>query len=95
MNIEEFVRSTLSQIDKGMDVDGNRKGRFFLTNDGIAFDLAVTVSSESEVKGGASGDIGIRVANIGGKLEGIDTQINQTVSRIRFTIDQHPESYVQ
>lgn len=48
----------------------------------IEFDVAVTASSKQE--SGISGGINVLSINLGGKKE--DTDLHQTVSRIKFTI---------
>lgn len=48
----------------------------------IEFDVAVTASSKQET--GVSGGINVLSINLGGKKE--DTDLHQTVSRIKFTI---------
>lgn len=89
MDIKEFVSNTLSQIVKSItDVDGVGRNGFYLANGGVTFDLAVTVTSENKINGKASGSLGIRMANAGGSVEQSNTQQNQAVSRVQFTIEQ-------
>ena len=49
----------------------------------INFDIAVTVSNQSE--SGIGGGITVFAANLGGKK--MDTEMNQTISRIKFDVD--------
>ena len=97
MNLEKFISETLINIKKGLRSaneelveDGKILGKdasatFLIGSDGsekISFDIAVTVSEETEKKG--SGGIKVMSVGVSGDLGKIETQ--QYVSRIKFNV---------
>lgn len=93
MNIDDFIKSTLVQIVRGVEhasrdvddeSDGGRvnpympRGRGMAAPIPIEFDIAVTVSESAEAGGGIS------VMGIGAKA-GLATE-SSSVSRIKFTV---------
>ena len=89
MELKEFVKNVLIEIDEAISEARNRTNRdisFSSGKDGkrtVEFDIAVTVESENEKGGG--GGIKIFSADVGGKVSAINK--NSTVSRIYFGVD--------
>lgn len=81
MELKEFIKTTLTQIEEGVK-EANTKGyKFGFEGEDIAFDVAVIVSSEDE-KGGS-----LKIAYIleaGGGKKNISS--HQEISRIRFKV---------
>lgn len=98
MELEEFITTTLLSIKKGIrganlkisEEDGKTLGiddtiQYQINHDskGVKFDVAVTVSNESETEGG--GKIRVAVVDIGGGKT--ITSKEEHISRISFEIE--------
>ncbi|NQV93093.1 hypothetical protein HQ403_01185 [Candidatus Kaiserbacteria bacterium] len=97
MDLEKFISETLISIKKGLRSaneelveDGKTLGKdaiatFLIGTDvseKISFDIAVTVSEEKGKKGG--GEIKVMSVGVGGSLD--KTEMQQSISRIKFNI---------
>lgn len=82
MEVKEFVKSILKDVNEGVAESDNDQFRCYLKdslNEGyIEFDLAVVSRKE------ASGKIGAEIIGIGGKTEGSIS--NEAVNRIKFKV---------
>ncbi len=92
MELQDFIKNTLVSIANGVReanqlYQGPNKNPFYLMSGSgneslVVFDVAVTVSKNTGKAAG--GGIGIKVANIGGKIDSKQSQEN--VSRVKFQI---------
>ncbi len=82
MEVKEFVKTILKDVNEAVDESDNEKFRSYLKqslSEGyIEFDLAVVSKKE------ASGKVGAEVLGIGGKTEGSIS--NEAVNRIKFKV---------
>jgi hypothetical protein len=81
MEVKEFVKSVLKDVNEAVAESDNTQFRCYLDSSSsgyIEFDLAVI--SKQEV----SGKIGAEVLGIGGKTEGNNS--NEAINRIRFKV---------
>ena len=90
MNVEDFVRTTLESISKAVNFsfkNGDNERRFRISKSGVEFDLAVSVSQsdKTENENSSGGNIKVLQAQIGSKETNLRN--NETVSRIKFTVD--------
>lgn len=91
MDLQNFIKQTLVSIKTGVAAAnkdlGAEKGKpvyaIYSRNDGeIVFDVAVTVSAET--KKNKQGSLRVAVVGIGADKK--DTDAEQTVSRIKFSV---------
>jgi len=82
MEVKEFIKTTLKEVNEGVAESDNEQFRSYLKNsltEGyIEFDLAVVSKKET------SGRMGAEVLGIGGKTEGSTS--NEAVNRIKFKV---------
>lgn len=82
MEIKEFVKTVLKEVNEGVAESDNNQFKCYLkdslTEGYIEFDLAVVSKKE------ASGKIGAEILGIGGKTEG--SLSNEAVNRIKFKV---------
>jgi hypothetical protein len=91
MNLKDFIKSVLVDIDAGIQEAAQQtKRRIWLQDNeghkrkGIEFDVAVTANSEASGKAGAEISV-VSLASIGTKA---DAKImHEEVSRVKFTIE--------
>ena len=89
MDIEDFVKSTLEQITQAVsknDSGGNFKYHVDF-KEGIAFDLAVTVSENNKKESGVGGGAKISIVNVNGGKGSSSEQAKETSSRIKFKVN--------
>lgn len=86
MRLEEFIKGTLTGIDKGVAGANEGEKNFQLVgagdDGGVVFDVAVTVSDKGEKSVG--GGIAIATLGIGGKGSKLSSE--EVVSRIKFKV---------
>lgn len=90
--VQEFARENGARINPHLEQDVLKKNVpyvFYEGEDGIRaittvdFDVAVTLANEREKEG--KGGINVLAMSIGGSLS--DKDVNQTVSRIKFSVN--------
>lgn len=88
MNIEEFVRETMSQIKNNIDEKNHQEvksGDIYLSSP-VEFDLAVVVVSTDNSSSKISGGGNIKIASVDSeKTDSFETQ-SKTTSRIKFSM---------
>lgn len=89
MNIEQFVKTTLTEISEGVKVnftDGKKEKRFYLAGTGVDFDLAVSVSKDDKNKTENSGGGNIKVIQAETSSSKSSSEKNEKISRVKFTV---------
>ena len=82
MEVKEFVKTILKEVNEGVSESDNEQFRCYLKDSHdsgyVEFDLAVVTKKDT------SGKIGAEVLGIGGKTEGSFS--NEEVNRIKFKV---------
>ena len=87
MEIEEFIKKTLGQIDKA--VTNNKDSdttEYIVGSSGIEFDLAVITAKISKENHNSKGVIGIRVVGLEGASSLGEKNSVENSSRIKFKV---------
>lgn len=88
MDLKDFVSTTIADVLNGVKESKELSGKTVQlipgVNNGIQFDVAVTVSEEKT----SGGKAGVKVVGIGGEGAHERTVSKETVSRIKFTVSR-------
>lgn len=87
MEIEEFIKKTLEQIDSAVtNSKGSDTTEYIVGDNGIEFDLAIVTAKLSKDNHNSKGVIGIRVVGLEGASNLSEKNSIENSSRIKFKV---------